>query len=74
MFMYNDNLPDEDLKFLIGWAQVGVFSFVILVNSIGILKTMVKDTYLLIKKKWRVLRSKFKSKEVVRVDMEAHPQ
>ena len=20
MFMYNDNLPDEDLKFVIGWA------------------------------------------------------
>ena len=37
MFIYNDNVQDEDLKFLIGWAQTGFFGFIILVNSFFVL-------------------------------------
>jgi hypothetical protein len=59
MFMYNDNLPDEDLKFLIGWAQVSVFALVIFVNAYGVVKKMVKDTYLVTLKKFRLFRRKY---------------
>jgi hypothetical protein len=67
MFMYNDNLPDEDLKFMIGWAHVGVFAFVILVNSYFVIIKMMKDTYLLMVKKYKIFRNKYCPKKVVRI-------
>jgi hypothetical protein len=54
LFMYNDNIPNEDLKYMIGWAQVAVFSFNILVNSAGVVKSVVMDTYKVIVKKYRL--------------------
>ena len=64
LFMYSDFLPDEDLKYLIGWAQVVLLGINIFVNCYGVLKTMLKDTYNLIKlnlyKLWRKLKPKQK--------------
>lgn len=59
MFMYNDNIPDEDLKYVIGWAQVFVFAFLILVNAYGIVIKMCWDTYLLMKKRFRLFKRKY---------------
>ena len=68
MFMYNDNLPDEDLKFMIGWAQVVVFALVILYNSFFVIAKMAKDSYLLCVKKYRIFRHKFCPRKVVVVE------
>lgn len=59
MFMYNDNIPDEDLKFMIGWVMTGLFAFIIAFNSYFILKRMVRDTYLLMVKKFRIFKNKY---------------
>ena len=58
LFMYGDFLPDEDLKYLIGWAQVGVLGLNIFVNCYGVLVTMVKDTFKLIKLNFYKLKRK----------------
>ena len=59
MFMFNDNIPDEDLKFMIGWVMTGLFAFIIAFNSYFVLKRMVKDTYLLCLKKFRIFKHRF---------------
>ena len=50
LFMYNDFLPNEDIKYMVGWAQVGIFSLNIGANCFGVLKRMVKDTLLILYK------------------------
>jgi hypothetical protein len=69
MFMYNDNIPDEDLKFMIGWVMTGLFGFIIAFNSYFVVKVMVKDTYNLCLKKFRILKNKYfpNKKQVVEV-------
>ena len=37
MFVYGDNVQDEDVKFYLGWVQTCFFGFIILVNSIFVL-------------------------------------
>ena len=57
LFMYGDFIPDEELKYLIGWAQVCVLGLNIFVNCFGVLRTMVKDTYRVLRLNyWRLVR------------------
>ena len=48
LFMYNDFLPNEDIKYTVGWAQVGIFSLNIGFNCFGVPLKMAKNTLLLI--------------------------
>ena len=57
--MYNDNLQDEDLKFMIGWVQVAVFALVILYNSFFVIAKMARDSFLLFVKKYLIFRRRF---------------
>ena len=65
LFMYNDFLPDEDLKYFIGWGQVGILGFNISVNCWGVLVSMIKDTFKLIQARYFWLKKKlFKTRPV----------
>ena len=49
LFLYNDFIQDEDLKYLLGWVQVSVLGINIAVNCSGALVSMVKETLLMFK-------------------------
>jgi hypothetical protein len=62
LFFYSDYVPDEDLKYMCGWAQVVVFGLNLFVNCFGVIKGIVKDTFMLLKQKYNFVKSKCKSK------------
>jgi hypothetical protein len=63
-------VPDEDLKYVIGWAQVGVLGLNIFVNCFGVITGMVKDTVKMIKARYYKLKRKFKPAKLVQVNLE----
>mgnify|MGYP001059611305 CR=1 FL=1 len=62
LFLYTDFIPDEDVKYNLGWVQITIFGVNLLGNSYPIIKDIVNDTYLLAKKKFNLIKSKIKSR------------
>ena len=60
LFLYTDFLPDEDLKYKIGWGQVAIFGLNVGVNSYGVLHFMAKDTTLILARKYLMIRRWFR--------------
>ena len=58
LFMYSDFVLNEEIKYNIGWVQVGVFALNEGVNSFGVLFKILRDTALIGLKKFRQAKRK----------------
>ena len=59
LFLYTDFIPDEDVKYSLGWVQLTIFSVNLLGNSYSIIKSIVRDTKLLLEKKCKLFKIRF---------------
>ena len=70
LFLYNANVPDEDLKYALGWLQTSLFGASLLVNCFGVIRTLAKDSYIIVKRRYLILRRRFGSPIVTRSEPE----